>query len=33
VLGVLGGLGGAAIYGIARPKAAAPATTSASRPT
>jgi hypothetical protein len=25
VLGVLGGLGGAAIYGIARPKAATPA--------
>ncbi len=32
VLGVLGGLGGAAIYGIARPRAAGPAATGGGRP-
>ena len=33
VLGLLGGLGGAAIYGIARPKAAAPASVAGQPPT
>ena len=32
VLGLLGGLGGAAIYGIARPKAAAPAAAAGAPP-